>query len=192
MSASLTFYDATVPVMCGISKSAIGFLTAAKEELSKENANLPSESEVLNAQLGDMLPFRMQPIILSKFQLVGIQSLKLAAESATAPNLDPSAFSSFDDVISFFKQLLAVLEAVEAKAYNESADKGLDVEIGPKTLHMSTLTSFTNDFVVPNSFFHLNAMYMLLRSKGFNLGKSTYIGGFMSEQSLKDWAPLRA
>ncbi|EMD85950.1 hypothetical protein COCC4DRAFT_33663 [Bipolaris maydis ATCC 48331] len=191
MSASLTFYDATVPVMCGISKSAIGFLTAAKEELSKENANLPSESDVLNAQLGDMLPFRMQPIILSKFQLVGIQTLKLA-ESATAPNLDPSTFSSFDDVISFFKQLLAVLEAVDANAYNESAEKGVDVEIGPKTLHMSTLKSFTNDFVVPNSYFHLNAMYMILRSKGFSLGKSIYIGGFMSEQSIKDWAPLRA
>ncbi|XP_014554355.1 hypothetical protein COCVIDRAFT_17860 [Bipolaris victoriae FI3] len=191
MSTSLTFYDATIPVMRGISKSAISFLTTAKEELSKENSNLPSESDVLNAQLGDMLPFRMQPIILGKFQLAGIQNLKLA-ESATAPTLDPSAFSSLDDVISFFKQLLAVLEAVDAKVYNESADKGLDVEIGPKTLHMSSLSSFTNDFVVPNSFFHLNAMYMLLRSKGFSLGKTSYIGGFMSEQSLKDWAPLRA
>ncbi|EUC32489.1 hypothetical protein COCCADRAFT_5826 [Bipolaris zeicola 26-R-13] len=191
MSTSLTFYDATIPVMCGMSKSAISFLTTAKEELSKENSNLPSESDVLNAQLGDMLPFRMQPIILCKFQLAGIQNFKLA-ESATAPTLDPSAFSSLDDVISFFKQLLAVLEAVDAKAYNESADKGLDIEIGPKTLHMSSLSSFTNDFVVPNSFFHLNAMYMLLRSKGFSLGKTSYIGGFMSEQSLKDWAPLRA
>ncbi|EUC41155.1 hypothetical protein COCMIDRAFT_9097 [Bipolaris oryzae ATCC 44560] len=192
MSASLTFYDATVPVMRGISKSAISFLTAAKEELSKENSNLPSESDVLNAQLGDMLPFRMQPIILAKFQLAGIQSLKLAAESATGPNLDPSSFSSLDDVINFFKQLLALLEAVDAKAYNESTDKDFDVEVGPKTLHMSTLTSFTNDFAIPNSFFHLNAMYMLLRSKGFNLGKTTYIGGFMSEQSVKDWAPLKA
>jgi hypothetical protein len=190
MSTSYSFYTATVPVLRNIAKSAIGFLTAAKEELSKGNTNLPSEKEVLDAQFGDMLPFRMQPIILAKFSLAGIQTFKLS-ESATPPTLDPSAFTSFDDVINFFKQLLAVFEAVDEKAYNESASKGLDVGVATKTLHMSSLESFTNDFVVPNDFFHLNAMYMLLRSKGFTLGKGSYIGGFMTEQSTKDWAPLK-
>jgi hypothetical protein len=39
-------------------------------------------------------------------------------------------------------------------------------------------------------YFHLNAMYMLLRSKGFALGKGTYVKAFFSEQAKKDWAPL--
>jgi hypothetical protein len=33
-------------------------------------------------------------------------------------------------------------------------------------------------------------MYMLLRNKGFTLGKGAYIRGFLSEQARKDWAPL--
>jgi hypothetical protein len=33
-------------------------------------------------------------------------------------------------------------------------------------------------------------MYMLLRSKGFTLGKGTYVRPFFSEQAAKDWAPL--
>lgn len=31
---------------------------------------------------------------------------------------------------------------------------------------------------------------MLLRSKGFTLGKGTYVKPFFSEQAAKDWAPL--
>jgi hypothetical protein len=33
-------------------------------------------------------------------------------------------------------------------------------------------------------------MYMLLRSKGFTLGKGTYVKPFFSEQAARDWAPL--
>jgi hypothetical protein len=33
-------------------------------------------------------------------------------------------------------------------------------------------------------------MYMLLRSKGFVLGKGKYVSPFFTEQAKKDWAPL--
>lgn len=188
MATSYSFYDTTIPVMRNISKSAIGFLTKAKEELS--NGNTTSEKDILDAQFGDMLPFRMQPIILAKFQVVALENFKVLG-SAKAPAMDPSTFSSLDDVINFFKQLVAAFDAVDEKAWNESATKSLDVPIASKTLTMSTLAGYINDFVVPNSYFHLNAMYMLLRSKGFSLGKASYIGGFMTEQTQKDWAPLR-
>ena len=106
--------------------------------------------------------------------------------------MDPSTFSSLDDIINFFKQLLAIYDAIDQKAWNETAQKSLDVPVAHKTLSMSTTANYMFDFVIPNSYFHLNAMYMLLRSKGFALGKPTYIGGFMSEQTKKDWAPLRS
>ncbi|KNG46860.1 helix-turn-helix-domain containing protein type [Stemphylium lycopersici] len=188
MSTSYSFYDATIPVMRNISKSAISFLTAAKEEISK-NSNLPSEKELLDAKIGDMLPFRAQPILIGNFQTVALESLKLS--SAAAPAMNPSAFSSFDDLINFFKQVIAVFDGVDEKAYNESAKKSVDVPVAGKTLTMTALHDYTESFVIPNSYFHLNALYMLLRSKGFALGKTTYIAGFMSEQSQKDWAPLR-
>lgn len=189
MSTSYSFYDASVPVMRNIAKSAISFLTVAKEEISK-NSNLPSEKELLDAKIGDMLPLRMQPILIAKFQTVALESLKLS--SAAAPAMDPSTFSSFDDLINFFKQVIAVFNAVDEKAYNESAKKSVDVPVAGKTLTMTALHDYTDSFVIPNSYFHLNAIYMLLRSKGFALGKTTYIAGFMTEQSQKDWAPLRA
>ncbi|EOA86212.1 hypothetical protein ACJQWK_11753 [Exserohilum turcicum] len=188
--ASYSFYDVTVPVLRNISKSAISFLTAAKEEISK-NSSLPSEQELLDAKIGDMLPFRMQPILVASFPVGAINALQLNG-SATTPALDPASFSSLDDIINFFKQMLTVYDAIDAKTYNESAEKSFQVSVGPKTLNASSLTSFIGDFVIPNSFFHLNAMYMLLRGKGFNLGKPSYIGAFMGETSQKDWAAMRA
>lgn len=182
-----SFYQTTIPTLRGIASSAISFLTAAKEEQSKNEA-LPSDEEVLNSQLGDMLPFRMQPTILAKFQLVALETVKPSAKS---PTLDPSSFKSLDDVISFFKQLVAVIDAVDEKAWNESAKKSFDVEVAGKTLHITSIEDHFNSFAIPNSYFHLNVMYMLLRMTGFTLGKMKYIGPFMSEQTRKDWAPLR-
>jgi hypothetical protein len=184
-----SFYGTTLPVLRNIAKSAISTLTAAKSEYTG-SANLPSEGAVLDAQLGDMLPLRMQPIILAKFPLNPLQTLQLS--SADSPNMDPSAFKSFDDVIAFFQQLIAVYDSVDEKAYNEAAEKGFDIEVAGKTLHMSSLADHYHSFAIPNCYFHLNSMYMLLRSKGFSLGKTKYVGPFMSETTQKDWAPLHA
>jgi hypothetical protein len=189
MSTSYSFYDTTIPTLRGVAQSAIGVLSAAKEEISKGNTT--SEKDILDAQFGDMLPFRNQPIILAKFQIVAFEAFKVSG-SAAAPQMDPSTFSSLDDVINFFKQLLAMIDAVDQKAWNEASQKSVDVPVANKTLTMSTTANYMFDFVIPNSYFHLNAMYMLLRSKGFTLGKGIYIGGFMTEQTKKDWAPLRS
>ncbi|CAO2652693.1 Nn.00g021040.m01.CDS01 [Neocucurbitaria sp. VM-36] len=189
-----SFYGTTVPVLRNTATSAISILTAAKNEISSAaDGTFPSEAELLDTHFGNMLPLRMQPILLAKFQVVALQHLQLNG-STPIPALE-TTFSSFDSVIEFFKGLQAVFDAVDEKTFNESAEKGVDVPIGSgpstKTLHMTGLADYFHSFVVPNSYFHLNAMYMLLRNQGFALGKGVYVGCFMSEQQKKDWAPLR-
>jgi hypothetical protein len=147
--ASYSFYQTTVPAFRGIANSAINFLTAAKDEQSK-NSSLPSDQDLLNAQLGDMLPLRMQPILVSKFPIDGLTALKLTG-SASPPTMDPSTFSSLDDVINFFKQIVAVFDAVDEKAYNESAGKSFDVTVAGKTMTMTSLAEYYNSFAIPNS-----------------------------------------
>jgi hypothetical protein len=187
-----SFYGTTVPVLRNIATSAIRILTAAKNEMSKAAEDrFPSEKEILDAQFGSMLPFRFQPILYAKFALTGLKHLQLNG-STPIPTLSPD-FSSLDQVINFFKEVQAVFDAIDEEAYNQSANTTIDVpmEKSGKTLHMTGLADYTHGFVVPHSYFHLNAMYMLLRSKGFELGKGVYINPWMSEQQMKDWAPLR-
>lgn len=184
-----SFYGTTLPVLRNIAATAISILTSAKSELSG-GAELPSEQELLDSHLGDMYAFRMQPILVTRFSLSALENLGLNG-STPIPALSPE-FSSLDDVIELFKQVQAVYDAVDEKAYNDSAEKSLDVSLGPgrPTLHMTGLADYFHGFVIPNSYFHLNAMYMLLRSKGFKLGKGIYIGSWMSEQQKKDWEPV--
>jgi hypothetical protein len=188
-----TFYGTTIPVLRQCATSAISIFTAAREEITKAGSNetFPSEQELLNTKFGDMLPLSYQPILHAKFPLSALQYFELN-NSTPVPTFNPD-FSSFDDVIKFFQQAVAVYDAIDPKAYNESAEKSVEVsfENAGKTLVMKGLADYVHGFVVPNAYFHLNAMYMILRSQGFTLGKVIYIGCFMSEQQQKDWAPLK-
>ncbi|KAJ4990932.1 3-oxoacyl-acyl-carrier-protein synthase [Stagonosporopsis vannaccii] len=182
------FYGTTVPVLRNISTTVINTLHAAKDEQSK--GSLPSDQEILDSNFGDMLPFRVQPILLAKFSLAALEFLKLS--KADGPAMNPG-FKTLDEVIEFFENMNKVLDNVDEKEYNDAAEKSCDISLGPgkPTLHMTGFADYFHNFVVPNSYFHLNAMYMLLRNAGFKLGKRFYIGSFMSEQQKKDWAPLR-
>lgn len=185
-----SFHGITVPTLRNTATSAISILTAAKNEAAAApEGTFPSEAELLDTQFGTMLPLRMQPILLAKFQVAALEYLKLNG-STPVPAMNPG-FSSFDDVISFFEGLQAVFDAIDEEEYNNSARKGVEIEVAGKKLQMTGLADYFHTFVVPNSYFHLNAIYMLLRSKGFALGKGVYVASWMSEQQKKDWAPLK-
>jgi len=189
--ATYTFHGTTIPALRACCTSAISIITTAQKELAAaKDGSLPSETDILDAHFGTMFPFRMQPIMLAKFPLVAITQLSLT--SASAPSLTQD-FNSLDDVISFFKQMQDVFDGVDAEKFNAASEKSVDVpfEKAGKTLHMSGLADYFHGFVVPNAYFHVNAMYMLLRSKGFELGKGVYVGCWMSETQKRDWAPLR-
>ncbi|OAL46982.1 hypothetical protein IQ07DRAFT_145821 [Pyrenochaeta sp. DS3sAY3a] len=189
-----TFYGTTIPVLRNTATSAITILTCAQNEIAAAPpGTFPSETELLDTHFGTMYPLRMQPILLAKFQLAALQHLQLHG-STPIPALNPG-FTSFDDMIAFFKGLVAVFDAVDEETFNASAEKSVDVPIGrgesAKILHMPGLADYFHGFVVPNSYFHLNAIYMLLRSQGFALSKGVYIGCWMSEHQKNAWAPLK-
>jgi uncharacterized protein len=187
-----TFYGATIPTLRNLTSSAISVLTTAQNEIANApSGTFPSEQELLDSTFGDMLPFRVQPILMAKFPFAGITHLNLNG-STPIPAMNPG-FADFAAVIDFLKQIIAVYDAIDAKTFNESAGKSVDltIESANKTLNMTGLADYYHGFAVPNTYFHVNAMYMLLRAKGFKLGKGSYIASFMSEQLKKDWAPLR-
>jgi hypothetical protein len=89
-------------------------------------------------------------------------------------------------IIQFFQGIKAVFDSIDEKGYNKAAEKSCDVSIGPSkpTIHITGL-------VIPNLYFHLNAIYMMLGNAEFKLGQDVYLETFMSEQQQKDWAYFR-
>lgn len=112
--------------------------------------------------------------------------------TTSTPEFNPG-FADLSAAIAYFQTCLAAYESIDAEKFNGAASSPVDVpfENMGKTLHMSGLADYFHGFCVPNAYFHVNAMYMLLRSKGFKLGKGVYVGSFMSETQKADWAPLR-
>ncbi|KAF1913031.1 hypothetical protein BDU57DRAFT_589791 [Ampelomyces quisqualis] len=172
-----SFYGTTIPILKNIASSAISILTTAQNELSSAApGTFPSETELLDHNFTDMLPLRHPSLTLT----------------TSTPQFNP-AFADFSAAIDFFKACIAAYDSVDEEALNAAANKPVDVpfESMGKTLHMAGLADYFHGLCVPNAYFHLNALYMLLRSKGIKLGKGVYVGTFMSEQQKKDWAPLR-
>jgi hypothetical protein len=185
-----SFYGTTIDTLRKTAARAISILTTAQNELAAaEPGSFPSETELLDHNFADMLSLRVQPILGHKFPLGALSRLSL---STSSPEFNPG-FASFSAVIDYFKACIAAYDSVDEKAFNDAALTSVDVpfENMGKTLHMAGLADYFHGFCVPNAYFHLNSMYMLLRSKGFKLGKGVYVGVFMSEQQKKDWAPLR-
>ncbi|KAF9741376.1 hypothetical protein PMIN04_004180 [Paraphaeosphaeria minitans] len=182
-----SFYDTTIPQLRKINDAAINILTVAQTEIA--NGLAITESEMLDASFSKMLPFRMQPTLLATFEMAPITKLNLS--SADIPRIDSASFTSFDSVIELHKALNAVLDSVSRDAWNEAADKGFAVGMGGKTLNVTALKDYVEGFMVPHCWFHLNAMYMLLRSKGFMLGKGVFVGAWMSETLKNDFAAMR-
>ncbi|KAH6614346.1 hypothetical protein C7974DRAFT_345517 [Boeremia exigua] len=182
------FYGATIPVLRSIHNSVIKSLRTAKDEQAK--GDRPSDEEVLNSAFGDMLPFRVQPILTVKFSLAALKYLELSKVEHPALRSD---WKSFDEIIEFFEAANKVLDGVDEKTFNDAAEKSLEVSVSPAApvLQITGFADHVHTFVIPNSYFHLNAMYMLLRNAGFKLGKGIFLDAFMSEQQKKDWAPLK-
>jgi hypothetical protein len=186
-----SFYGTTVPVLRKIFTSVITILKSAQDERSKatEGKTLPADQEILGSKFGEMLPFVIQPALMTKFSIQAFTFLNLTKAEVPAIRYD---FASLDEIIEYYEKLVAVLDSIDEKAYNESATKPVDMLIENKnlTLHMTGFADYIHSFVIPHSFFHLNSIYMLLRSAGFNLGKGVYIGPFMSATQKEDWSPL--
>jgi hypothetical protein len=186
-----SFYGTTVPVLRKIFTSVTTVLKSAQDERSKaaEGKTLPADQEILAAKFGEMLPFVIQPALMTKFSIQAFTFLNLPKTEVPAIRYD---FASLDEIIEYYEKLVAVLDSIDEKTYNESATKPVDMLIENKnlTLHMKGFADYMHSFVIPHSYFHLNSIYMLLRSTGFSLGKGVYIGPFMSATQKEDWAPL--
>jgi hypothetical protein len=96
-------------------------------------------------------------------------------------------------IIQFFQGIKAVFDSIDEKGYNKAAEKSCDVSIGPSkpTIHITGLVDYFHGFAIPNLYFRLNAIYMMLGNAEFKLGQDVYLETFMSEQQQKDWAYFR-
>ncbi|KXH60272.1 hypothetical protein CSAL01_03092 [Colletotrichum salicis] len=172
--ASVTVYDAVIPTLTKGLKTFDHILTKAEEHAKVNNvdANTYPEARLVEDQLP--LTFQVQN---------ATKTVKTNISRLTGVDLEPyeNTENTIADLHKRIKDALELLGQVDAATVNAKADSQVDLPIfGGKTLKV-TAKEAALSHGIPNFFFHLNAGYAILRSKGVPVGKADYLGSFVAQ-----------
>ncbi|GKT67066.1 helix-turn-helix-domain containing protein type [Colletotrichum tofieldiae] len=172
--SSLTVYDAVIPVFIKGLKTFDHILNKAEEHAKANNvdANTYPEARLVEDQLP--LTFQVQN---------ATKTVKTNIARLTGVELEPfeNKEKTIEDLHKRIQEALDLLSKVDAAAVNAKADNEVDLPIfGGKVLKV-TAKEAALSHGVPNFFFHLNAGYAILRSKGVPVGKADYLGSFLGQ-----------
>ncbi|KAK2028655.1 hypothetical protein LX32DRAFT_618658 [Colletotrichum zoysiae] len=170
--SSVTVYDAVIPLFIKGLKTFDHLLTKAEEYAKANNvdANTYPEARLVEDQLS--LTFQVQN---------ATKTVKMNIASLTGVEFEPfeNKEKTIEDLHKRVQEALDLLGKVDAATVNAKADDQVDLLIfSVKTLKVSAKEAALSHGV-PNFFFHLNAGYVILRSKGVPVGKLDYLGGFL-------------
>jgi len=165
----MTLYDMSIPVLRRGLVNMAACLTKGADHLVAEG--LP-ESFLLESKLAeDMFAFPRQ-----------IQMASDAAKGA-AGRLSGGEVPSFADTETTIAELqeriaktIAVLDAVKPESIAGREDAEIILKLPSRDLPFTGL-SYTQNFVLPNFFFHATAAYAIMRNKGVPIGKLDFLGG---------------
>ncbi|KAF6811321.1 hypothetical protein CPLU01_15133 [Colletotrichum plurivorum] len=170
--ASVSVYDAVIPTFTKGLKTFEHILNKA-EEHAKANGVDPSTYP--DARLiEDQLPLTFQVQTATKTVRANVARL-------TGVDLEPleNTEKTLEELHKRIRDTLDLLSKVEAATVNAKANAEVELPIfGGKTLKV-TATEAALNHGIPNFFFHLNAGYAILRSKGVPVGKADYLGSFV-------------
>jgi hypothetical protein len=98
---------------------------------------------------------------------------------ARLAGVDPPRHDDSEKTIADLKariaKTVALLQTLDTRKIDESADREIAFPFGPKTAHMKG-ADYLNHFALPNFHFHVTTAYNILRHCGVEIGKSDFLG----------------
>ncbi|KAK1767455.1 hypothetical protein QBC33DRAFT_515005 [Phialemonium atrogriseum] len=162
-----TLHESSFGVLEKITSVLIVILKKAAE--SPEAASLPA------ARLyADMHPLTYQVQIISRMVKMLFEKLADAAEPELAELTDPT----IADLIARAEKLLALVKTISPDAVNGKEDEPVVMATPNSGTWNMTRKTLASNFIVPNSFFHLQTVYSILRMNGVPLGKADFLLSF--------------
>lgn len=166
---SFTIYDACVPPLAYMLGSFSGFLTRA-EDFAKENGIDPAS--YLEARLYEnMFPLTRQVQAASDnakggaARLAGVEIPAFADDETT-----------FDQLRERLRRTIAFLRELDPGAFAGAEDRPIHLKFPKRELHFHG-ADYLNNWVLPNTYFHIATGYGILRHKGVPLGKPDFLAG---------------
>ncbi|EEH07634.1 conserved hypothetical protein [Histoplasma capsulatum G186AR] len=165
-------YDASVGMVLKTLKSLDAVLASAEEHAATKNLNV---DDYVQAKLyEDMKPLDFQ------VRSVAETATKCAARLLGQEAVDLELQSTFAGLRKQTTDAIASLEKVDPDSVEGKETKLITMGLGPGKTKELSAKDYIVGYSVPNSFFHLQTSYAILRQQGVPLGKRVYIAPFSS------------
>lgn len=153
-------------------KSLDAVLASAEEHAATKNLNV---DDYVQAKLyEDMKPLDFQ------VRSVAETATKCAARLLGQEAVDLELQSTFAGLRKQTTDAIASLEKVDPDSVEGKETKLITMGLGPGKTKELSAKDYIVGYSVPNSFFHLQTSYAILRQQGVPLGKRVYIAPFSS------------
>lgn len=164
----MDLYTASVPVFQRYLGQLGGLLDIAEAHVQGQPL---AADQLLQARLApDMLPFETQVQVVANFALRAGFPL---AGLAVPPYGDFPA--TFDGLRARLSRVLQLLGTLEPARFAGSESRLIEDLAGDARLALCG-AEFLTQYALPNFFFHLTTVYLILRSRGLAVGKAQFDG----------------
>lgn len=162
---AITLHEASFVYLEKATVALIGILKKGAE--SPAAASLPTVS-----LYEDMKPLAFQVNVVARM------AERLTKEVTGAEETCSAGETTMAELIATAEKTLALLKSVDPAAVNGKEDQPVKLFLPNAGTWNMTVQTFSTNFVVPNTFFHVQTAYAILRMKGVPLGKPDYMGPF--------------
>ncbi|KAI1170606.1 hypothetical protein F4777DRAFT_106764 [Nemania sp. FL0916] len=167
-----SLYDLTIPFLTNALKAEQHLLEKAESFAAEKGITV---DELLEARLApDMWPLSQQIVISSLHATMCV--LKI---TGTTPNKVDFGTASLENSKKFLSETLETLSKVKPEEINGQEAKIVKAQLGPNYEPEMTVLNYVTGYLQPNVYFHLAALYNILRTKGAAVGKKDYISTFI-------------
>jgi uncharacterized protein len=168
---SLSMYDASVPVF----RQMLGSLDALLQKAQAHAAERKiGEDAFLQARLfPDMFPLTRQVQIACDFAK-GVCARLAGAEVPAHEDAE----TTFDELRARIASTLAVIEGLDAAAFEGSEQREILLRPGTPKERRLDGRSYLLAYGLPQFFFHVTTVYALLRHNGVEVGKRDFMGQY--------------
>ena len=159
--ASLPVFEIGLTALSGVLDKAASFASVKKIE----------PSVLLQSRLSpDMFALTRQVQIACDLAKNG--SARLAG--VEAPRFEDNE-ATIDELKARIAKTLAFIASIDPAKVNGAETREILLQFPSRTLKF-TGTTYLMTFVLPNLYFHISAVYSILRSNGVDIGKNDYLG----------------
>jgi uncharacterized protein len=162
-------YTNQITTLKKTTNSIITIITKIQTQLESKNL---TDSQVVDGRLApDMFAFKKQITIISDNLKGGVGRIT----GVEAPKYQDTE-STLEELKTRLTKTLDFVNSIDQSRF-ENVDQNSKVILPYMPGMYMTMDEYVNNYLIPNTYFHIVTAYGILRHLGFDLAKMDYIGG---------------